>query len=44
MMSYNKAIEIKNKLAKIYIYLAAVFVAIFSTITILYLFVSALNF
>ena len=43
-MSYSKAIETKNKVAKIYFYLAAFFVAIFSTITVLYLFVSALNF
>lgn len=43
-MGSIKAIEVKNKLAKIYFKLAAVFVAIFSTITILYLFVSALNF
>jgi len=43
-MSNNKAIETKNKLAKIYFVLAIVFVVIFSTITILSLFTSALNF
>ena len=43
-MSNNKAIETKNKSAKIYFILAIVFVAIFSTITVLSLFVSALNF
>jgi hypothetical protein len=43
-MSYSKAVEVKNKSAKIYLKLATVFIAIFSTITVLYLFVSALNF
>jgi hypothetical protein len=43
-MSYSKAIEVKDKLAKIYLNLAIVFIAIFSTMTILHLFVSALNF
>jgi hypothetical protein len=43
-MNNTNVIETKNKLAKIYITLAAVFIGIFSTITILSLFVSALNF
>ena len=43
-MGYSKAIEAKNKLTKIYVYMAAVFIAIFSTITVLYLFVASLNF
>ena len=43
-MSNNKAIETKNKSAKIYLILAIVFIGIFSTITILSLFTSALNF
>jgi hypothetical protein len=43
-MGYSKAIEVKNKVGKIYLNLAIVFIAIFSTITVLHLFVSALNF
>ncbi len=43
-MSKTNVIETKNKLAKIYLNLAIVFIAIFSTITVLSLFVSALNF
>jgi len=43
-MSITRAIEIKDKSAKIYLIMALVFIGIFSTITILYLFVSALNF
>jgi hypothetical protein len=40
----NKAIESRDKSAKIYIGLGIAFIAIFSTITILALFFSALNF
>jgi hypothetical protein len=43
-MSYSRAIETKDKVAKIYLFLSATFIGIFSTITILYLFVAALNF
>jgi len=43
-MSINKAVESKNKSAKIYLTLGLIFVGIFSTITILYYFVAALNF
>jgi len=43
-MNSNKAIEIKNKSAKIYFILAIVFVVVFTTITVLSLFVSSLNF
>jgi len=40
----NKAIESRDKSAKLYIRLGIIFIAIFSTITILSLFLSALNF
>jgi len=43
-MINSNVIETKNKLAKIYLTLAAVFIVIFSTITICSLFLSALNF
>ncbi|MDP3620494.1 MAG: hypothetical protein Q8R65_01055 [Polynucleobacter sp.] len=43
-MSNSKAIQTKDKLVKIYATMAIVFIGIFSTITILSLFVSALNF
>ncbi|MDO9014085.1 MAG: hypothetical protein Q7U84_04800 [Polynucleobacter sp.] len=43
-MSNSKAIETKNKLVTIYGGLAIAFIAIFSTISILSWFVSALNF
>jgi hypothetical protein len=43
-MNNTNVIETKNKLAKIYLTLAGVFIAIFTTITVLSLFVSALNF
>lgn len=40
----STAIETKNKLAKIYLVMGLAFVGLFSTITILSLFVSSLNF
>ena len=40
----NKAIETRNKSAKIYFILSAIFIAIFSAIALLALFFSALNF
>jgi hypothetical protein len=43
MMS-NKAIEAKDKIAKIYLTLSVVFIAIFSSITGISLFLNALNF
>jgi hypothetical protein len=43
-MSNSKAIETKNKLVTIYGGLTIAFIAIFSTISILAWFVSALNF
>jgi flagellar biogenesis protein FliO len=43
-MSEKKAVETKDKVAKIYLRMAIVFIVIFSTIYILWKFVSALNF
>ena len=40
----NNAIETRDKTAKIYFILGAIFVAIFSSITLFQLFLSALNF
>jgi hypothetical protein len=40
----NRAIEARDKLAKIYLIFGAIFIAIFLTISILALFFSALNF
>ena len=43
-MSTSKAIEAKDKIAKIYIKFSIAFIVIFTTITVCSLFVSALNF
>ncbi len=43
MMS-NKAIETKDKIAKIYLNMSVVFIVIFSSITLISLFLNALNF
>lgn len=43
-MSNSKAIQAKDKIAKIYSAMAILFIGIFSTITVLSLFVSSLNF
>jgi hypothetical protein len=43
-MMNSSAIETKNKVSKIYLVMGLAFVGLFSTITILSLFVSSLNF
>lgn len=43
-MKNNKAVEAKDRSAKIYLRMATVFIAVFSTIYLLSIFISALNF